>query len=90
MLGSVSHKWFKICIQLGIPHNTLKQFEKEDCPLSSAIDYWLHGNVVDPEIPVSWKSIVAALKAETVEETGLADKINAMFCQKEGKVDERG
>ncbi len=63
-------------IQLGIPRHVLKQFEKEDDPLSAVVDYWLEGNVMKPATPVSWKSVVAALEAESVEEKALAESIS--------------
>ena len=72
-LGEVAYKWYKIGVQLGISRGKLKEFEKEDDPLSAVIDYWLNGNVEG--VPVSWRSVVAALKSSHVGETGLANKI---------------
>ena len=79
-LGEVAHKWFKIGVQLGISRGKLKEFEKEVDPLSAVIDYWLNDNVEDAEVPVSWKSIVAALKSSYVGETGLANRISSKYC----------
>ena len=81
LLGSVKSKWFEIGIQLGIPRHKLVEFRKEDDPLSAAIDYWLKGNVLDSVVPISWASIVAALKSEHVDETAVADRINSEYCQ---------
>ncbi len=87
-LGKVS-QWFKIGIQLGIPRHVLKQFEEEDDPLSAVVDYWLKGNVTKSTTPVSWKSIVAALEAESVEEKALAESISKKYCQpQDSKVEE--
>ena len=80
-LGTVSHKWIKIGIQLGIPHHVLKQFEDEKDPLSSAVNYWLKGNAMEPGVPISWKSIVAALKDSSVGEGGLAEELSKKYCQ---------
>ena len=80
-LGEVAHKWFKIGVQLGIPRHILKEFEKETDPLSAVIDYWLNGNVEDLEVPVSWRSVVAALESRHVMETGLANRISRKYCQ---------
>ena len=77
-LGEVTHKWFKIGIQLGISRGKLKEFEKEDDPLSAIIDYWLNGNV--ESVPVSWRSVVAALESSHVDETGLANRISSKYC----------
>lgn len=57
----------------------MKKIEDEEDPLSAMIDYWLKGNVVGSEI--SWKTIVAALKAEAVGEMELADEIATRYCQ---------
>ena len=81
-LESVSHKWFEIGNQLGIPCHILHQFAKEDDQLLSVVDYWVKGNVVDPVVPVSWRSIVEALKAGCVGETGLAEIINKKYYPK--------
>ena len=89
-LGDVKYKWFEIGIQLGIPRNTLKQFEKEADPLSAAVDYWLKGNAVESAVPVSWKSIVIALKSAYVGEPALAEKIDKKYCQQSFKEQGQG
>ena len=80
-LKDVAYMWFKIGIQLGIPHGKLKEFEKEVDPLSTMIDFWLRGNV--EEVPVSWRSIVTAL--DNVSEIGLAGRISKKYCNDKGK-----
>ena len=77
-LATVDYKWFKIGIQLGLPRHVLKRFEKDDDPLSAVIDSWLNGNA-DPDIPISWSSIVDALKAKSVAEAGLAAEISEEY-----------
>lgn len=79
------HKWFLIGIQLGIPRNTLKQFENEADPFSAAVDYWLKGNVKDSGVPISWKSIVTALKSRYVGEPALAEELNKKYQQQHTK-----
>ena len=76
--------WFQIGIQLGIPHYKLKAFKEEPDPLSAVIDYWLMGNVPESTVPISWKSIVAAMKVDSVGEPGLAEQIYRKYCQQEG------
>ena len=78
-LGEVAHRWFKIGVQLGVPHHKLKEFEKEVDPLSAVIDYWLNGNA--ERVPVSWRSVAAALESSYVGETGLATRISRKYCQ---------
>ena len=80
-LSEISGKRFKIGIQLGISHSKLKEFEREDDPLSAIVNFWLRGNV--QSVPVSWKSIVEALKSRHVGETGLANTISKKYCQEE-------
>ncbi len=78
-LGQVIYKWFKIGVQLGIPYEKLMEFKKEEDPLAAAVTYWLKGNVDIP--PVSWKSVVDALKSPHVGEIGLAKRISRKYCQ---------
>ena len=74
----------QICVQLGFPLTTLKQFEGEKDPLLTAVNYWLKGNIEGDEVlPVSWKSIVVALKSKHVGETGLAQEVHSKYCQNE-------
>ena len=88
-LGKVAHKWFKIGVQLGIPRHILKEFEKEVDPLSAVIDYWLNGNVEG--VPVSWRSIVAALESSHVGEAGLAKEVSKKYCHMlQDKIETKG
>ena len=77
-LGKVQHKAYEIGIQLGIPHSKLMEFEKSNRLLPTAVDYWLSGNV--PDVPITWASVVAALKSEQVGETGRAMIISTKYC----------
>ncbi len=89
-LASIKIKWYELGIQLGIPRNKLLEFKKEDDPLSAVVDYWLRGNVTESVDPISWKSIVAALKSEYVGEPGLAEQISKKYCQEEDTKVETG
>ncbi len=80
-LGSIKTKWHLIGIQLGIPRCKLLEFKKEEDPLSAVVDYWLQGNVTESVSPISWKSILAALKSEYVGEPGLAEQLSKKYCQ---------
>ena len=82
-LSKADHKRFEIGIQLGIPRGKLEKFEKKDDPLSAIIDFWLRGNVKD--VPVSWRSIVAALESSHVDEAGLANRISKKYCIDQSK-----
>ena len=82
-MGSVKTKWLEIGIQLGIPRSKLLEFKKEDDPLSAVVDYWLRGNVTESVVPISWESIVTALKSKYVGEPGLAEEITKEYCQQE-------
>ena len=74
-LATVKYKWFSIGIQLGIPPHKLKEFEKEADPLEKTVDYFLKGNVEG--VPLSWNSIVTALKSDLVGEPALAKNMFA-------------
>ncbi len=82
-LGRVKSEWFTIGVQLGIPHSKLKEFKDECDPLSAVVEYWLNGNVTDQAVPISWKTIVKALKSEYVGEPGLAEEISSKYCPQE-------
>ena len=71
------HKWRKICIQLGIPNSQLLQFEKDDDPIIASLDYWLNGNT---DVPITWRSMVAALESASVGEHGLAKVLREKYC----------
>ena len=77
-----------IGIELGVPQYKLKQFEKEDCPLSAVIDYWLNGNIEGA--PVSWRYVVAALESSLVGDTGLANRISRKYCQQQNTMQDNG
>ena len=89
-LGSVETKWFKIGVQLGIPRSKLQEFKKEDDPLSAVVDYWLRGNVPESDVPISWESIVKALRSVSVGEPGLADRITLKYCMDRETTDNTG
>ena len=82
-LGTVQHKIFRIGVQLGVPPYKMKEFKKEDDPLSATIAYWLGGNVKDASL--TWQSVVDALRSKHVGEIGLADEINEKYCVSQGQ-----
>ena len=84
-LATVKYKWFSIGVQLGIPRHKLKEFEKEANPLVETVDYFLRGNVEG--VPLSWDSIVTALKSSFVLEPALARRIQRMYSGKEHESD---
>ena len=78
-LATVKYKWFSIGIQLGIPPHKLKEFEKGADPLVETVDYFLKGNVEG--VPLSWDSIVTALKSDHVGEPALAKHLKNVYTQ---------
>ena len=85
MLSTAKHKWFEIGMQLGLPYHKLEEFKEKRDPLAAVIDYWLLGNVED--VPLTWRSIVDALKSGQVNESGLAKSIEERYCNKEKRKD---
>lgn len=79
-LSSVEHKAYRIGLQLGVPHCKMIVYKQQqgDDALSTAIDYWLRGNA--PDVPITWNSIVEALKSHHVGEAGLAEAIATKYC----------
>ena len=73
------YKWWDIGLKLGVPYHKLKEFEEEKNQLAALMNYWLNGNVKD--VPVTWRSIVAALEASSVDESGLAMTLECKYCQ---------
>ena len=82
-LSIVKHKIFHIGVQLGVPRYKMKEFKKEDDPLSATIEYWLDGNVEDASL--TWQSVVDALRSEHVGEIGRADAIYEKYCVSQGQ-----
>ena len=80
-LIQVQTKWYAIGLQIGIESHRLKAIKQESSGLerlSEVIERWLRENT---EVPVSWKSVVKALKAPSVGEKGLADQLHKKYCQ---------
>ena len=84
-LATVKYKWFSIGVQLGIPPHKLKEFEKDS--LVETVDYFLKGNVEG--VPLSWDSIVTALKSDHVGEPALAKHLQNVYT-KQGHEPQQG
>lgn len=78
-LEPVKFKWFKLGVQCGIAYHKLKEFSKEEDPLTAIIDYCLKGNVEN--VPLCWEAIVTALESPQVGEPGVARDIQQKYCQ---------
>ena len=63
------------------------EFQQGLDPLSAVMDYWLRGNITEPAVPISWKSIVMTLKSEYVGEPGLAEHISKKHCYQQVNAD---
>ena len=82
-LDDVKHKAYETGIQLGIPCRKMLVFQQEGKVLSAAVDYWMCGNV--ESVPITWNSIVEALKSNQVRESGYAKAIEQKYCRKPEK-----
>ena len=78
LLVSLKHMWREISIQLGISNNKLHDFKKLDDPFTKSLDYWLNGNT---DVPITWGSVVAALKSPHVGEYLFAKTLNIEVCE---------
>ena len=85
-LHSVSHKWFRIGLQLDVPVHHLNIIKENQLDaeqrMCSMLDYWMN-NASDP-LP-SWKVLVDALKAAAVSENKLAKDLDERYCSPEDK-----
>ena len=81
-LNKVSCKTYAIGIQLGIPFDKLQSFKMlpSDEIFPAIVNYWLEDNT---DVEVTWNSIVAVLKSDSVDEVGHANRIHKKFCQSE-------
>ena len=81
-LHSVCPKWYNIGVQLEVPTFQLKIIEKKSSDLMDqlrdTLDYWMNN---DPS--ASWRHLVDALKAPSVGEKWLAEKIEEEYCNPE-------
>ena len=83
---SSSTKWYKIGLRLDVPVDKLDGIrshfsDQQEC-LCEILKEWLKGAAgTNP----SWRILVEALRSQTVGETRLADKLEAMHCQSEKK-----
>ena len=82
-LEVVKHKEYEIGIQLGVPNSKMLVFKKEGGLLLAAVGYWLSGNI--PSVPITWESLVTALKSEQVGESGCAETICKKYCCQQEK-----
>lgn len=81
-LSTVASKSHAIGVQLGVPYDKLQAFksrnETGEMFLAAIVNYWLKGN---SKVPISWNSIVDALKSDFIGEVGLAKEIYMKYCQ---------
>ena len=80
-------KYYPIGLQLGIDENKLDEFELTHQTVvrrfSAVISHWLKGNAK----PVTWESLLAALKSRSVAEKGLAEKLEENYIVKSKESD---
>lgn len=71
----MKHKAYEIGILLSIPDVILKEFLREEDPLSEILAHWLR-----PDAPITWPTIVKVLESELVDEATCAQKVKSIFC----------
>ena len=80
-LHPVCASWFKIGLELGIPHTELICFRKMHSDFSDSLYemlvLWLK-TAVDP--PPTWEAVVTALRSPLVNENYLAARLEAKYC----------
>ena len=79
-VASVSHKWYNVGLQLGLPSGTLEtiKYQYSDAPtcMREMLIHWLKGT--DP--PPTWEALADALESRTVDEAQLAQQLRSKYC----------
>ena len=83
-LLDVSHKWFKLGVELELRLGTLErvrdQYPDPSTALLEMLLHWL--KQVDP--PPTWEGLACALESRTVGEPRLAEQLRTKYCKTEG------
>lgn len=82
--ATIPAKWRTVGIQLGLPQGTLDSIQDENAgkpqanlhSFENVFNMW---KIQPDKMPVTWKTIVDALKAPSVGENNLADKLEAKY-----------
>ena len=80
-LHAVRASWYKIGLQLDIPHTTLDCFKQSYSDqtdlMCEMLKHWLD-TAVDP--PPSWEVVVAALRSPIVHQKRVAEQLESKYC----------
>ena len=80
-LHPVRASWYKIGLELDIPHTELDCFEQKYSDPSDLIcevlKYWLKTSI-DP--PPTWEAVVTALRSPIVNEKNVAAQLESKYC----------
>ena len=80
-LHPVRASWYKIGLQLDIPHATLDCFKQNYSDqtdlMCEVLKHWLD-TAVDP--PPSWEAVVTALKSPIVDKKNTAEQLESKYC----------
>ena len=80
-LGSISYKWYKLALLLGVSASELKKIQTQyhsnglDRCMVEALGKW-----VDTNINASWSEVVTAVGSSVVGDKCLADRIKSKYC----------
>ena len=81
-LHPVRASWYKIGLELEIPHTELDCFDQKYSDqvdlLCEVLKYWIR-TAVDPR--PSWKAVVAALRSPIVNAKYIAEHLEAKYCE---------
>ena len=80
-LHPVRASWYKIGLELDIPHTELDCFEQKYSDpsdlLCEVLKYWLKTSI-DP--PPTWEAVVTALRSRIVNEKNVAAQLESKYC----------
>ena len=79
-LSDCFSKYYHIGIQLGVDGGKIEEFDqdysqKADRCFPAVISHWLDGNAA----PVTWETLITALKSRSVNKKGLAEKLERKY-----------
>ena len=80
-LHPVRASWFKIGLELDIPHTELICFRRMHSDFSDSLcEMLMHWLKVADDPPPSWEAVITALKSQCVNEGNVAAQLESKYC----------
>ena len=76
----ISTKWKQVAIELGVSWDEINRISKDENgsfdQFMTVLHHWKSASMK----PYTWKTVIAALKSECVNELSLAEELRCKFC----------